>query len=298
MAATTALSWALLAVALKYALHFFSSGTIVWIRMLIAFLILFVFFASRSRGQLKILWRPPFWGLVAGLLITINYYGFMKGIELTTASNAQIMIQLAPMGFMLLSIFALGEIPTPVQATGMLTALLGLGFFFWDQILVSWNQLEAFKQGNYWIVLAAVTWSVFAYLQKIILRTHKPQQFNLLIYGLSALLLWPTAEVGELWPLSWGQIALILFLALNTVVAYGALSEALQRIPSSHVSLVISVNPLLTLAIMTYLTHLEVTWIKGEPIYWRGFLGAILVVTGVITTVSSRPALSRGKTSA
>ena len=220
----------------------------------------------------------------------------MKGIELTSASNAQIMIQLAPMGFVLLSIFALKEKPTLVQIIGMLCALTGFAFFFWDQILVSLDRVAAFKACNVWIVTAALSLSVYALLQKILIRKYQPQQFNLLTYGLAALFLFPMANLSELFPLTWLKAGLLLFLSLNTVVAYGAFSEALKRIPSTHVSMIISLNPLLTLDIMTYLTQIQVEWIHGEPIHWRGFLGALLVVLGVITTVASRPALSPAKT--
>src|SRR5690349_11790470 len=102
MATVTALSWAVLAIGLKLALHSFSSGTIVWVRMIFAFALLLAVFSVKRRSWLEILYRPPLLGVLAAVLIAVNYYGFMKGIELTTASNAQIMIQLAPLSFAVL----------------------------------------------------------------------------------------------------------------------------------------------------------------------------------------------------
>lgn len=288
MAGVTALSWSVLAIGLKLALHYFDSGTIVWTRMVFAFGLLLVLFAWKRPAWLKILLQPPILGLLAGVLIAGNYLGFMKGIELTTASNAQIMIQVAPLSFAALSIFIFREIPTLRQALGMGLAALGFAFFYWDQILISFGDVDRFERGNLWVLFAAITWAFFALIQKHLLKVYKPQQFNILIYAVSAILLWPTADMGQisgdvgLWP--W---VLIVFLALNTVVAYGALSEALARIPASHVSMIIAVNPLGTLAIMSYLTYLQVDWIAAEPIHWRGFLGAVLVVIGVICTVVS-----------
>ncbi|HMN69240.1 MAG TPA: DMT family transporter [Bdellovibrionales bacterium] len=297
MATVTALSWAVLAIALKFALHKFSSGTIVWTRMALAFAILLVLFTFVRRHWLGILKTPPWAGVLCGVLIACNYYGFMKGIELTSASNAQIMIQLAPMSFALISIFMFGEIPTLVQGTGLVTALTGFGFFYWDQILVAVDDLERFQTGNLWILFAAATWCGFALIQKRLIKTVAPQQFNLLIYGISGVLLAPLTTWPELAHVNAWDIALILFLALNTVVAYGALSEALNRIPASHVSVIIAVNPLLTIAIMWYLTTMQVQWIAGEPIHWRGGLGALLVVVGVILTVRPPRPLSTLRTS-
>lgn len=55
MASTTAISWAVLAIGLKYALQYFSSGTIVWTRMAIAFAVLCGFFIWRDPRAFKIL---------------------------------------------------------------------------------------------------------------------------------------------------------------------------------------------------------------------------------------------------
>ncbi len=296
MATITALSWAVLAIGLKLALKTFSSGTIVWFRMSIAVAILLAFAVVWRRKWFKIFMPPPWLAVLCGVLITCNYYGFMKAVELTTASNAQIMIQLAPLGFAAASIFLFREIPTRIQLVGMLTALTGFAFFFWDQILVSVDQIESFRSGNFWVLFAAVTWTGFALLQKALLKKYAPQQFNFLLYFVATVLLFPMADLSEWHDVSWLNIALVIFLGVNTVVAYGALSEALIRIPASHVSMIISLNPLLTIFIMTILTQMEVEWIKGEPIHWRGYLGALLVVTGVILTVTRPTRLSRSKT--
>jgi drug/metabolite transporter (DMT)-like permease len=289
MAVVTAVSWAVLAIALKYALHHFSSGTIVWARMIVAFAVLAGIFAWKNPSQLKILMRPPWAGLLAGAFLAVNYFGFMKGVELTTASNAQIMIQLAPLSFAALSIVIFREIPNWRQLFGMVIALCGFGFFYWDQFLVSLQNVHRFQAGNFWVLLASATWAIFALIQKQLIKTYRPQQFNLLVYGVSAILMFPTANFPELSPVGWGDAALLLFLALNTVVGYGALSEALARAPASHVSMIIAANPLLTLLIMGCLTRMEVEWIKGEPVGWRGIIGAVLVVIGVISTVYQPP---------
>lgn len=296
MATITALSWAVLAIGLKLALKTFSSGTIVWFRMSVAVAMLLVFALIWRRHWLKILWPPPPLAFLSGILITCNYYGFMKAVELTTASNAQIMIQFAPLGFAAASIFVFKEIPTRLQVAGMLTAVTGFAFFYWDQILISMDQVDNFQLGNAWVMFAALTWIGFALLQKALLKKYAPQQFNFLIYLVAAIFLFPVADLSELTPsLGVWDLLLVAFLGVNTVVAYGALSEALIRIPASHVSLIIALNPLLTIFIMTTLTQMEVEWIKGEPIHWRGFIGALLVVTGVILTVTRPTRLSRRK---
>lgn len=285
MSVITAISWAVLAIALKYALHFASSGTIVWIRMAVAFLCLLAYYAIRGRGKLSILVQPPFIAIVAGLGLALNYWGYMKGVELTNASTAQIMIQLAPMTLVLIGIFYFKETPSSLQTLGFISALCGFGLFYWDQVLVHTTDHAQFTEGNIWIIIAAAGWALFAAIQKVLLSRFSAQQFNMLIYGISVLALAPLAHFAEM--LNWSPWVWVLMIAmgLNTLIAYGALSEAIKRIPASHVSIIITANPLLTIFLMAVMTYIEVHWIEPEPIDWRGYLGAALVVCGVALTV-------------
>lgn len=295
MALTTALSWAVLAIALKVALQTYSSGTIVWIRMAVA-AVLMLGFAVIWRPKWLRIFRTPPWSMVLGAaLLAGNYYGYMKGVEYTSASNAQILIQLSPLSFAIAGIFLHGERPTPDQIIGMVIAGIGLSFFFWDQILVSMDNLAQYQVGNLWILFAVVVWVTFALIQKKLLKTFPAQQLNMLTYSVAAVVLAPIATYSEWQATTWPSFWLIAFLSVNTVIAYGAFSEAIKRIPASHVSVIIAANPLVTIFLMTILAQMEVEWIRPEPIHWRGYLGALLVVTGVILTVSKPVRLSRRK---
>lgn len=295
MSVITAVSWAVLAIALKYGLHFASSGTIAWIRMVIAFLCLFAFYTFRSQKKLSILVQPPIAAVFAGLALALNYWGYMKGVELTNASTAQLMIQLAPMTLVLIGIFYFKETPSSLQTLGFISALCGFILFYWDQVLVHTTDHDQFATGNLWIIAAAAGWAIFAAIQKVLLSRYSAQQFNMLIYGISVVALAPLVHFGEI--LSWNFWVWMLMIAmgLNTLIAYGALSEAIKRIPASHVSIIITANPLLTIFLMAVLTYIEVRWIEPEPIAWRGFLGAGLVVCGVALTVWKKRVQGQGR---
>ena len=285
MSVITAVSWAVLAIGLKFGLHFASSGTIAWIRMVVAFLCLFAFYLVRGRSKLSILVQPPLVAVFAGLALALNYWGYMKGVELTNASTAQLMIQLAPMTLVLIGIFYFKETPSSLQTLGFIAALSGFILFYWDQVLVHTQDHDQFAEGNLWIIAAAAGWAIFAAIQKVLLQRFSAQQFNMLIYGISVLALAPMVHFSEIQTWSFGVWVLMIAMGLNTLIAYGALSEAIKRIPASHVSIIITANPLLTIFLMGVLTYIEVKWIEPEPIAWRGFLGAGLVVTGVALTV-------------
>lgn len=88
LALTTAFLWGLLAVALKVAVTKVDSFTIVWVRFAMAFSALLVWFLITDRSQLRILIRPPWELVVATLGLSVNYIGFMLGVEYTSPSNA------------------------------------------------------------------------------------------------------------------------------------------------------------------------------------------------------------------
>lgn len=288
MAAVTGLCWATLAIALRQAMAYASTGTIVWFRMVIAFLILVAFYTWKDPKNLKLLWPKPL-VLLSGLGLATNYFAYMRGLELTSASNAQIMIQLGPLLLLLTGILHFKERLTRSQSLGLLCAGIGFALFFWDQIVLAVADAPRYIRGNLWIVLAAITWALFAALQKGVRKDWTPQKFNMVIYWICTLALWPTAHLSEL--AAWSPAVWVLMLAcgLNTLIAYGAFAEALKRAPASQVSLIISANPLVTIFLVAALSWAEVSWVSPEPMAWRGVAGALLVVSGVALTVIPDP---------
>lgn len=283
-AVVTGICWATLAIALRQAYLHASTGTIVWFRMLIPFVILALFYGLKDPRQLKKLFPKPL-VLVAGLCLAVNYFAYMRGLELTTASNAQIMIQMGPLSLLLIGILYFKETPSRSQKIGLFVAVIGFALFFWDQIVLSVADAPKYVRGDLWLLLAALTWAVFAALQKGLRRDWSPQQFNMVIYAICAVALFPTAKIADMNSWSTGVWVLMLFCALNTLIAYGAFAEALKRAPASHVSLILAANPLLTIFLVWLMANLGINWISPEPITWRGALGALFVVGGVVLTV-------------
>jgi drug/metabolite transporter (DMT)-like permease len=279
-AVLTGLLWAILAIKLKLALDFASAGTIVWFRFVFAFFCLGLYLYIKSPQDLKILRKPPLKGIFAGLFLAFNYYGFMKAVEYTTPSNAQIMIQSGPLLVIVMGVFYFNERMRKIQIGGFTIAGLGFIFFYRDQ----WNGVHNanFAMGAFWVLTAALAWAIYAIMQKQLLNQYRPQSLNWLIYGLSLIVLSPLVTWSEFSQLSWPTWILLASLGLNTVLAYGFLAEAFQRIPASLTSLIIAVNPLLTVMIMSVLTYLNVSWMIHEKIHSLGLVGALCVVLGVI----------------
>ncbi len=287
----TGLCWATLAVMLKVMLQFSDTFTIAWFRLSAAFLVLAAWMAWKSPSQLKILTRPPLLALICGLGLAGNYIGYMVGLSLTGASNAQIMIQIAPISLILIGVFYFKEYPTKSQLTGFIIAAAGFALFYKDQLASAAKGSASFNVGNLWIFFAAASWTTFAAFQKVLLKKYPANQLNLLNYALGTVVLFPFCNLAIFPKLDFWQWVMMCVAGLNTVVAYGSLAVAFRKIAASEVSIIITMNPLITLLMMFILDQMAVTWVANEPLHLLGAVAAVVVVVGVILAVR-KPKLS------
>ena len=288
MACTTALLWGILPILLKFGLKEFSVETIACSRFMIAFIVLG--FWLRIRG-IVIVGRKklPGLGIWGGVFLAGNYYFMTAGIHLSGPSNAAVLIQLAPLLLVLVGVFAFGEGLSKRQLLGIVIAGSGFLLFYKD------NLQSSLDASNYsWagvnLILAAVAWVAFMVCQKILIPHYAPQALNFIVYGVAGVVLLPFVEWTEFSRLNLGGIALLIVLGLNTVFAYGALAEAVQRIPLTLISVITALNPLLTLLGMKLLSSYFPGNLEPAEPTAMGYWGALLAVTGVVTVVTQRAA--------
>ena len=72
------------------------------------------------------------------------------------------------------------------------------------------------------------------------------------------------------------------------MLAYGALAEAVKYLPLSLISVIISLNPLITLLGMKILPAMGFANLQPDPVGMLGCWGGAMAVTGV-TLVVYRP---------
>jgi drug/metabolite transporter (DMT)-like permease len=294
MACACALLWGFLAIAMKVASQQVPTLTIVWFRFAFAFGALALLIGGRRPERLRILVAPPALGVIAALALTGNYLGFMGGLALTTPSFAQVLIQVAPLLFAIAGVVYFKERLTRAQAVGALVAALGFSCFYLDQVASAVVPRETLREGIVLLLGAAFSWATYAVLMKLLVaRGRAPQDLNLLLYALPAVVLVPGVDFELLRGLGPGMWLLMILLGANTLLAYGALGEALQRLPAYQVSLIITLNPLITLASMAALRAGEVSWVPADHVSWVGYGAALLVVIGiaqVLRRAAPRPA--------
>jgi RarD protein len=284
-AMVTALLWGFLPIFLKIGLQHLDASTIVWFRFTFAALVLFLFYLFTDRKQLAILKRPPFLLIVAALALGINYIGFLTGLDYTTPSNAQIIIQTGPILLALVGVLFFKEKINKKQIAGFSIAGLGLFLFYRNQLQAFVHDTNAFNLGFICIEVAAITWVLYAVLQKKLVQKHPAQLLNMVLYGIPALLFTPMADFPAFAKLDLSTWLIVIFLGVNTLVAYGCIALAFKYTQAYKVSIIVTLNPIITLLTMAVLGYFQVDWIKTESLSLQSLLGAILVIGGAITAV-------------
>jgi drug/metabolite transporter (DMT)-like permease len=282
LALVTAACWATLPVALKLTLQVIDPLTLTWFRF--AFAAVFMLLWLGRKRQLAPIaalgGRHRMLLLAATVLLVGNYIGYILGVQHTTPGNAQLLIQLAPLLMAVGGVLIFKEHFLPGQWLGLAVIVLGLGLFFRDQLAGGFVRGDAYLLGSAIVALAAVSWAAYALIQKQLLLRLSSQQVLAAIYVVSALLLWPLAHPAALAGLDALHWGLLLFCALNTLVAYGAFAEALEHWQASRVSAVLATTPLLCLLAVAAVHALWPSVIAPEHVSAVGFAGAVLVVVG------------------
>ncbi len=284
-AATTALFWGFLAIFIKVTLNDVAPITVVWFRFVVAFSILFSYFLVKDRQKLVIFKKPPILLIVAAACLTINYLGFANGIHLTSPSNAQVFIQVGSISLAIIGIVIFKERLSIRQFLGFVIAGFGLTFFYRDQLQNLLGSEDIYFAGVSWLILGGLAWASYAALQKKLVQNFHAQQLNLIIFSLPIFVLIPFVDFSGFADFSTGLWILLAFLGVNTIVAYGCLSEAFKYIEANKISVIITLNPIITFVAMAVLGSMDLDWIDAETITIYGIMGAALVLFGAIMVV-------------
>lgn len=283
----TAILWGFLAIALKISLNSLNPVSIVWFRFTIAFLVLLLLMLIFDRTFIKVFHRPPLILFAASIFLGFNYFGFISGIHQTTPANAQVFIQVGPISLALVGIVFFKEKITWKHLTGFLLLLGGLSLFYSQQFAELAGTRGNYSRGITWIVLGGISWASFSSLQKILVRTRKPNHLNIFIYGFCSLMFLPFVEFSKVPNLSLNEWLLLIFLGLNTVLAYGSLALALKYAEANKVSVILTMNPIITFASMAILEMVAVNWIEFERFTPLSLAGAVLVFGGAVMVILS-----------
>lgn len=281
-----AMLWGMLPVALKELLAGMDAITIVWYRFFVAGVVLFAWLAFhrklpqpfKQNAQIK-------WFLLfAAIGLCINYFLFSFSLNFVNGETSEAVIQLTTLFLILGGVIVYKEPFFAVQKFGTVLIMLGLLLFFNDRLSGLLNLENRETIGVIIVVFAAITWTVYALLQKQLLNSFSSVQILFLIYMFSIVVLVPFISPASLFQLSEMQVYLLLFCCLNTIVAYGCFAEALNCWDASKVSAVLALAPLFTIGSLKLVVFLQPDYAFSDRLSMLSLLGALLLVIGSVLT--------------
>ncbi|MFM2304308.1 MAG: hypothetical protein RLZZ135_1718, partial [Cyanobacteriota bacterium] len=256
--------------------------TINWFRFITAFILLGCYLAKQGNlpkvSQLRsvpiYLWAIAILGLIG------NYIFFVMGLQATSPSHAEVLIQLAGVFLSLGGLIIFKEHYNCYQWMGV--GLLSAGFigFFYEQLKVLATDSSQYINGSLMLIIAGLSWAVYALVQKQLLTKLSSTHIMWTIYGACGILFSTVAKPQTLNQLNSIEWIALIFCGLNTVIAYGAFAESLEHWEASRVSAILALAPIFTIVSMSIIAWLAPGLVTPEHITPLGLLGAMLIVSG------------------
>ena len=287
LALITVTLWGLVPVALAVVLPRLDIYTINWFRFVVSFILLGCYLATQNNLPKLAQFRLPTYLLclfpIAIVGLIGNYIFFVMGLKATSPSHAEVLIQLAGVFLSLGGLVIFKERYTRYQWMGVGVLITGFISFFYEQLKILTTESDLYVSGSIMLVIAGLSWAVYALIQKQLLTKLDSAHIMWNIYGVCGLFFWMFAQPHTLLQLNGIEWIALIFCGLNTVIAYGAFAESLQHWEASRVSAILALAPIFTIGSMSVAAWLAPGLVAPEQITSLGLLGAILVVTGSIS---------------
>jgi drug/metabolite transporter (DMT)-like permease len=284
LALFTTLLWGFLSLALKLLLEGMDPFTITWYRLTASAVVLGLYQAQRGRLPAVRRIDRHGWVLLVVALVGLlgNYILFLVSLEYVPPTTSQLVIQLAPILFLLGGLVIFGESFSRIQWVGVIILVGGLLLFFNQRLpaLLRLSGTEALGVGL--VVVAGAVWAAYALAQKQLLVQLSSVNILLLIYIASAVALLPLAKPAAILSLSPFHLALLGFCTFNTLGAYGCFAEALAHWEASRVSAVIAMTPLVTIAAVLGFAAIWPDTGMAAGLDGVGLAGGLVVVVGSV----------------
>lgn len=246
-----------------------------------AFVLLLVYALVTDRGALRIarrdLWLFASYGaIVAGFMIV-----YFVAIQLTTVATAAVLLYTAPAWVVVMARVLFAESITPVKALAVSLAFVGCG------LVVGGLGIGAVHLGPAGLLAglgAGFTYALYSVLGKTSLRRHSP--LTTLVYSLGFGSLWLLAVSRGLPPVRAGALPAVAYtIVFPTTLAYALYITSLRTIEAGRASVIATLEPLVAATAGTALL--------GEPFGFAQWVGALLVIVGVVVVQGEHRFLRR-----
>ena len=219
---------------------------------------------------------------MAGVFLIIDYIGYTMALNYISPVTTTIFSQATPFFLCIGGVIVFKERLNLIQVMCFVTLFAGLVLFFNDSLVSIISHHNKLVIGVTITILASLIWVFYALLQKSLFKKLSTTNILLFIYILAIVSLAPFSDMKNFNKLDGYGWVVLIFCALNTVVAYGAFTQSMRHIDTTKISTIIATIPLITIT-AAYLSFL--IWpkhIKFDQINFLGWLGIFLVIVSVI----------------
>ena len=266
----------------KIAFRQVSPWSLAWIRLAIAALILLVWFFAASRDRVE----PTDYARLAVFSIfgvSINQLCYLRGLSLTTAINATILVGMIPVFTFVIALVLGRETTSVLKAVGVFLAFAGV-FVLAGPGSVSFDATH--RVGNVLLLSGAFAYSVYLVLARNIMSRYHPLTVVTWLFTFGTVTVLPfawadlaTTPFVSLSALTWACIAFLAIVA--SIVAYFLTGVALKSASSTLVAVYICMQPVLVAFLAAP--------ILGEAVTPTMVLSGVLIFTGVVLSAADRP---------
>ncbi|HMW32349.1 MAG TPA: DMT family transporter [bacterium] len=281
------------AVTSKYAMREIHPMALVFIRIVSAAAILYII--QRLWIKEKIQTRRDYF-LLAGYSIVgiaINQVLFLKGLALTTAINATVLITTMPAATIGIAILLRKEPPSFRKIIGSMISFSGVILLLGSERIDFSND---YFVGNLLVFLNGISYSFYLVISRDLLKRYHPSTVTTWIFVFGAVGVFPFG-IGEISRLDWASVSLtawacVAFLIIfSSVIVYFINNWALRKTSSSVVAVYIYVQPIVAALISTQM--------MGETLRMETVIAALLIFGGVfIVTLKMREEMKKEKSNA
>lgn len=285
LALSATMFWGTIPLSLKGALLSMDSQTIVWFRFAVAAVGLAIILKlSGNLPNIRLMIQGRFrWLVILGVFgLSANFILYNTALEYIIPSVSQIIAQVSPFALMVVGVVVFKEKLGIHQKLGALMLAIGLLLFFNERLAELLTSMSSYTKGVIMGVSASAIWTCYALAQKLMLRRFNSQQILFVFYIGCALVFTPNVHIQQVTYLTWFSGLCLAYSCLNTLVAYGAYAEALNRWDVSKVSAVVTLTPLFTILFSEIANKIDPERFAGAEMNTLAYLGALIVVCGAL----------------
>jgi drug/metabolite transporter (DMT)-like permease len=276
-------AWSVLPITLRLAARRLDPYTLTWYRFFLSALVVGGMLAARKNlprlSQLRRV-RPAMLLVAATLGLASNYVLYLVSLDYVSPTVGTVITQLGPLLLMSGGVWIFGERLSRRQLLGVALLVVGLLLFFNRRLVELGDMSGRAGIGTLILLAASVTWAMYGLAQKSLLEHFESTQILLLIYIGSAVALLALSAPAAVIGLPALDLVMLALCAANTLVAYGALAEALKCAGAATVGAVLAIGPVATLMVTWATNKVSPNFFEADLLNAATIAGACIVTVG------------------